>query len=253
MNIIPSETRRFIERESPPLTIFGSSFIPFPYEIKSSMPVDYGGTVAYDGSHVLGLIAGGQFQSPLDEGGSVLMGSTHKTFFGPQGGLMLYNDEELFSKIESKVFPGIVDNIHLNRVASLCYAIIELLKFGREYATQVVRNSQALAKSLDDLGVPVKCKKVGYTKSHQVLLDYNEEKSVRVANLLEEMDIIVDTGIRVGTSEVTRRGMKENEMEIIAQIMADALVRIKEKEEVRERAQKLAQEFNNSISFTIES
>ena len=164
---------------------------------------------------------------------------------------MVYNDEELFSKIDPRVFPGIVDNIHLNRVASLCYAMIELLKFGREYSTQVVRNSQALAKSFDELGVPVKCKKVGYTKSHQVLLNYNEEESVRVANLLEDLDIIVDTGIRVGTSEVTRRGMKENEMELIAEIIADALLGKEEKDEVIARAHKLVHEFRDSISFTL--
>ncbi|HXQ92754.1 MAG TPA: serine hydroxymethyltransferase, partial [Nitrososphaerales archaeon] len=141
MNIIPGETKEFIKRESPELTLFGSSFIPFPYDVSSSLPENYSGITAYDGSHVMGLIAGGEFQSPLSEGCSILMGSTHKTLFGPQGGLILSNDEETFSAIDSKIFPGIVDNIHVNRVASLAFALIELLKFGRQYARQIVRNS----------------------------------------------------------------------------------------------------------------
>ena len=87
MNIIPDRTREYIGKESPELTVFGSSFIPFPYEIRSSLPENYSGVTAYDGSHVMGLIAGGEFQRPLTEGCSILMGSTHKTLFGPQGGL----------------------------------------------------------------------------------------------------------------------------------------------------------------------
>jgi glycine hydroxymethyltransferase len=202
---------------------------------------------------VLGLIAGEQFQSPLDEGCDVLVGSTHKSFFGPQGGLIVSNDEDLFDTIDTKVFPGIVDNVHLNRVASLCHAMIELLKFGNEYATQVVRNSQALARSLDEQHVPVKCRSVGYTKSHQVLLDYPENETAGIADLLQECDIIVDSGIRVGTSEVTRRGMKEQEMESIAQILSDVLVRKPPTNDVKSRVHKLVDEFSSSIVFALEN
>lgn len=252
MNILPAQTRQFIAHESPRLTVFGSSFIPFPYEIRSSLPEDYRGVVAYDGSHVMGLIAGGAFQSPLAEGCSILMGSTHKTFFGPQGGLILSNDHEIFSKLNTKIFPGIVDNVHLNRVASLCYALIELLKFGREYARQVVRNSQALARSLDEIGVRVKCRPQDYTKSHQVLLDYDERESVAIADQLESVDVIADAGIRLGTSEVTRRGMKENEMENIAQIIADKISEKKSDEEIAQRVHGLVKQFSSSTKFTIE-
>ena len=98
----------------------------------------------------MGLIAGGEFQNPLADGCDILMGSTHKSFFGPQGGLILSNDEEKFSVIDSKVHPGIVDNIHWNRVASLAYTMLELSKFGKKYARQVISNSKSLAKSLHD-------------------------------------------------------------------------------------------------------
>ena len=116
-----------------------------------------------------------------------------------------------------------MDNIHVNRVASLCLALIELMKYGSKYASQVIRNSQMLAKSLAELGVQVKCQKYGFTKSHQVLLDYDVGKSKRIADFLEECDIITDEGVRLGTSEVTRRGMKEHEMERIASMIAKAI------------------------------
>jgi len=251
MNVIPADSKKFIAKESPEMIVFGSSFIPFPYDIKNSLPEDYQGITTYDGSHVLGLIAGGQFQSPLNEGCSILMGSTHKSLFGPQGGLMLSNDDRIFSLIDSKIFPGIVDNVHLNRVASLCYAMIELLKFGPEYASQIVRNSQALAKALAESGVPVKCRNIGYTKSHQVLLGYEEKVTPQIADFLQDCDIIVDAGIRLGTSEVTRRGMKETEMEEIAEIISDGLVKKKSSDELKKRVQSLVSEFSSTVAFTL--
>jgi glycine hydroxymethyltransferase len=250
MNIIPTETSQMLALERPELTVFGSSFIPFPYEIKRSLPQDYGGVVAYDASHVMGLIAGGEFQQPLKEGCSIMMGSTHKSLFGPQGGLILSNDEQAFSRLDSKVHPGIVDNIHWNRVASLAFAMLELLKFGKKYATQVVNNSKALAKALDDLGVPVKCKAVGFTQSHQVLLGFGQVESPFVADKLQDVDIIADIGIRLGTSEVTRRGMRQNEMEVIAALVADGIRSSKSKTELRNRVHRLVKEFDG-LEFSL--
>ncbi|HVB11518.1 MAG TPA: hypothetical protein VNE86_00190 [Nitrososphaerales archaeon] len=250
MNIIPKETDALLRKEKPEMTLFGSSFIPFPYDIKNSIPNDYEGITAYDGSHVLGLIAGGQFQHPLDQGCSILVGSTHKSFFGPQGGLILSNNEEVFSVINSKVHPGIVDNIHWNRVAALAYSMLELLKFGKKYAKQVVSNSKSLARSLHELKIPVKCSSIGFTESHQVLLDYGVKQSVKVADLLEDLDVITDVGIRLGTSEVTRRGMKEKEMETIAAIVCDAINGKRTQKEIRHDVHKLVSEFDG-IEFIL--
>ncbi len=250
MNIIPSKTRMLLESEQPEMTVFGSSFIPFPYDINGSIPTSYKGFRIYDGSHVMGLIAGGNFQDPLREGCSVLMGSTHKSFFGPQGGLILSNDEEVFSAIDSKVHPGIVDNIHWNRVASLAFAMIELLKFGKKYSTQIIKNSQVLARSLYDLKIPVKCESEGFTRSHQVILGYKDKESQKIANMLQECDIITDIGIRLGTSEVTRRGMKEQEMVRIANIISDAIQSRVSKTETMKRVHTLVREFGE-IEYTL--
>jgi glycine hydroxymethyltransferase len=250
MNIIPEETRALLSSERPEMTVFGSSYIPFPYSIKESLPADYQGFRMYDGSHVMGLIAGGRFQDPLREGCSILMGSTHKSLFGPQGGLILSNDEEVFSKIDTKVFPGIVDNIHWNRVAALTFAMLELLKFGVRYAKQVTRNSKTLASSLDELGIPVKCKEYGFTESHQVILNFDEKRSVEIANMLQELDIITDIGIRLGTSEITRRGMKQKEMQEIAEILSDAINRKSSKAEIRKRVHKITHEYSD-VEYTL--
>jgi len=244
MNIIPEETKKLLKEKKPEMTIFGSSFIPFPYDMQGSVPSEYSGVTVYDGSHVMGLIAGGAFQQPLREGASILMGSTHKSLFGPQGGLILSNDEAVFSRIDSKIYPGIVDNIHWNRVAGLTFAMLELLKHGREYASQVVSNSQSLASALFDLGIPVKCSEFGFTRSHQVILGYDEGESKRVARRLETLDIITDVGIRLGTSEVTRRGMKQNEMILIAQILADAINRRASDESILRRVHRLVKEYS---------
>jgi glycine hydroxymethyltransferase len=250
MNIIPGETREMLVSESPEMTVFGASFIPFPYNIRQSLPENYEGYRIYDGSHVMALIAGQKFQDPLKEGCSILMGSTHKSLFGPQGGLILSNDEAVFSNVDSKIYPGIVDNIHWNRVAALTFAMLELLKFGNRYSSQIVRNSKALASTLDELGVPVKCKELGFTESHQVILDFDEERSTEIANILQDLDIITDVGIRLGTSEITRRGMKESEMQQIAQMISEVIKGKFSKSEIRNRVHKLVQEYED-LEFTL--
>jgi glycine hydroxymethyltransferase len=180
---------------------------------------EVGAHLAYDGSHVLGLIAGGEFQDPLREGASMLFGSTHKSFFGPQGGIILA-DKEHGEVIRRSIFPAFVDNAHWNRIAALALALAEMKEFGREYARQVVKNAQALARNLSEYGFPVACSSLGFTKSHQVYLDYGSfGGGTKIARKLEKANIITDCGIRLGTSEMTRRGMKQPEMRKIAEFI----------------------------------
>ncbi|MDI6805443.1 MAG: hypothetical protein QMD20_02130 [Candidatus Bathyarchaeia archaeon] len=91
MNIKVAEAKETIKRLKPKILIFGASFIPFPQPVKELAEIakENNAVVGFDGSHVMGLIAGGQFQDPLREGADTLFGSTHKTFFGPQGGIIL--------------------------------------------------------------------------------------------------------------------------------------------------------------------
>lgn len=218
MNIKAEEASDLILREKPAVIIFGASMFLFSHPVQelTKAACDVGSHIAYDGSHVLGLIAGKEFQDPLREGCSVLLGSTHKTFFGPQGGIILA-DQEHGEAIKERIFPEFVDNAHWNRIAAMTLALAEMKTYGKEYAREVVRNSQTLAKALDDEGFPVACPHVGYTRSHQVLLYYDGLKEgAAVAKRLEKANIIADKGIRLGVCEATRRGMKGEEMQKIA-------------------------------------
>lgn len=221
-NIETEKTVELIANEIPKLVILGASYILFPHPVEQIAKVcrETGTILAYDGSHVLGLIAGGAFQQPLREGARILVGSTHKSFFGPQGGMIAAFKAE-GEKLKETIFPAIMDNAHWNRIAALAQALLEIKKFGRKYADQVIRNSRALAEALDEHGIPIRCKDIGYTASHQVLLDMDKLKDgAQVPEKLERANVIVDRGIRLGTSEMTRRGMRERDMNDVAEIVA---------------------------------
>ncbi len=223
-------SKRFIEEKRPKLTILGASFILFPQPIREiSEHIKALGEPAhcvYDGSHVLGLIACNQFQDPLREGVEVLFGSTHKTFYGPQGGILLTNSSEHadalrnFMEIDLELGIGLVDNPHMNRIAALGIAIEEILD-DKDYGRHVIENAKALAKGLDELGVPVRFKDRGFTKSHQILLNLEEERAQRFCIELENVGIYIDVAGRLGTAEITHAGMREPEMSALAQLISE--------------------------------
>jgi len=242
VNIEPRESLALIRAKQPRVVFFGASFIPFPHPAKQ-LAAAADGVCVYDASHVLGLIAGGEFQDPLREGCSLMIGSTHKSLPGPQGGIILSNNEEAFAKVAGKIHPGIVDNIHLDRVAALAVALIEMIQFGRPYAQAVVRNSQALAKALASQGVALRGSTVGYTKSHQVLLDYNPARLELIAARLEQANIIGDNGGRLGTSELTRMGYGPSDMETIAELVATVILGKKPTDFVQKRVKTMVRQF----------
>jgi len=245
-NIDASEAPSAIERERPALVLFGASLFLFPHPVGklSGVCQRIGARMAFDGSHVMGLIAGGEFQDPLREGADVLIGSTHKSFFGPQGGMILAND--FVEELKAAVHPAIVDNAHYNRIAALYVALSEMKRFGKRYANQVVRNSKALAKALDEHGVKLKAKENGFTRSHQVIVEIADmEEGIRKARRLEEANLIVDIGIRIGTSEETRRGMREQEMEKIAELIARVWIANDDPAKIRKEVRKLRREFSS--------
>jgi glycine hydroxymethyltransferase len=220
-NIDSDEAAELILKVKPKVIVCGASLFLFPHPVRelSKVAHEVGATVGFDGSHVLGLIAGGQFQDPLGEGASVLFGSTHKSFFGPQGGIILA-DKKHGEVIQKRIYPGLVDNAHWNRIAGLTLALAEMREFGKAYAKQVVRNSQALGKALFESDFPVVCPNLGFTKSHQIIIDYGGYKKGRViAKKLEKANMIADCAVRLGSCELTRRGMKEKEMLKIAEFI----------------------------------
>ena len=223
------QAKSLISEEKVKLTILGASYLLFPHPVKelgrfikdAQLPCLLG----YDGSHVLGLIACGEFQDPLREGAEILFGSTHKTLYGPQGGMILTNSAEHertlrnLLDIDLETGIGLVDNPHVNRIAALGVALEELLK-DRGYGKRVIRNAKMLARALDESGVPVRFRRRGYTESHQILLDLSPEKAREFCHQLERVNIFIDVAGRIGVAEVTRRGMGSSEMLRVAELMA---------------------------------
>ncbi len=244
-NIKTDEAKEAIAKCKPKVVIFGASLILFPQPVKEMAKVaeENGAFVGFDGSHVLGLIAGAQFQDPLREGAHALFGSTHKSFFGPQGGIILANRKH-GELLKDKIYPAFVDNAHWNRIAAMTLALAETKRFGKAYAKQVVENSQTLAKALSDHGFPTICKHLGFTGSHQIILDFGSyDKGRAAAQKLQRANIIVDCVVRIGTCETTRRGMKEKEMLIIAELLKRALLDEEQPERVKRDVSKLCSEF----------
>jgi len=244
-NIKAEEAEKAITRIKPRIVIFGASLIVFPHPVSvlAKAARENGAFVGFDGSHILGLIAGEQFQDPLREGAHALFGSTHKSFFGPQGGIILA-DKEHGERLKEKIYPAFVDNAHWNRIAAMTLALAEMKEFGKAYARQIVRNSRVLAKALSDYGFPVICKHLGFTRSHQVILNYGDyEKGRAVAEKLQNANIIADCVVRIGTCEVTRRGMKEKEMLRIAELLKRAIIDGEPATSIKKDVAKMSTEF----------
>jgi len=254
MSIRVEEAKEAIRHVKPKIVIFGASLITFPHPVRELAEVAHenGACVGFDGSHVMGLIAGEHFQDPLKEGASALFGSTHKTLFGPQGGIILA-DKEHGEIMKAKIYPTFVDNAHWNRIAALTLALAEMKNFGKAYAEQVIRNAKTLAGALYDYGFPVRCQHLGFTQSHQVLLDYGGFELGRViAEKLQDTNIIVDCGVRIGTCEVTRRGMKETEILGIAELIRRTVMDNEQPENVKKEVARLSADFRK-IEYCFES
>jgi len=235
-----------IREEEPELALFGQSVILFPIPLQEMADAahEVGAKVMYDGAHVLGLIAGGQFQDPLQEGADVMTGSSHKTFPGPQGGFVLSDseDEALQKKLNNAIFPGVCSSYHLHHVAGKVVALAEFEAFGADYARDIVANAKALGAALAAEGFDVLAEERGYTSSHQVLTRHGGADSgagKRAARTLEDCGIITNmnmlpgdtkamsgpSGLRLGTPELTRIGMGTDEMQDVARFFSRALIK----------------------------
>ena len=234
-----------IRETEPQLALFGQSVFLFPTPLQEMADAahEVGAKVMYDGAHVLGLIAGGQFQDPLQEGVDVMTGSSHKTFPGPQGGFVLSDsdDEKFHKKLNSSIFPGTCSSYHLHHVAGKVVALAEFEAFGTEYARDIVANAKSLGAALAAEGFDVLAEERGYTASHQVLTRHGGPDSGagrRAAATLEDAGIITNmnmlpgdtkamsgpSGLRLGVPELTRVGMGADEMQDVARFFARALI-----------------------------
>jgi aminomethyltransferase len=237
-----------LERTRPELIIFGKSMVLHPEPVREIRALvrelSLRTVLMYDVAHVLGLV-GPHFQEPFKDGADVVTGSTHKTFFGTQRGVVAMNSRQedarwpLWEAVRRRTFPGSVSNHHLGTLLGLLMAAYEMNHFRDAYQKQVLANAKALAKALKRCGMNVAGDPaLGYTQTHQVLVEVDYAKGPEVARRLEESHIIVNYqataneegftaagALRLGVAEMTRFGMREADFDPAAEMMADVVLR----------------------------
>ncbi len=266
LNIDAAKSATIIESTRPGIVTFGGSLFQFPHPVKELAEVakETGAYIVYDAAHVLGLIAGGEFQDPFGEGVDFITASTHKTFPGPQGGVILANsgDERMdkaIKKVQHAIFPLTTSNTHLGRLPALGLAALELKLYGKELAKQTVKNAQTAGKCLFENGVKVLGEKNGFTRSHQIAVDVRDYGGgQKIASSLEEANIILNknllpydnqhnrkdpSGLRIGFQDVTRRGFKKGDIERLCSLILDVVKGKRKPAEVRKEVIKLRQNF----------
>ncbi len=252
---------KLIEEVKPRLVILGGSLYIFPHPVKELAEAAHsvGAKLMYDAAHVLGLITGRVWENPLKQGADILTASTHKTFPGPQGGLIATTIKDDYKKVGKVVFPMFVSNHHLHRLAATAVTGIEMKYYGRDYAEQILRNAKAFAEALAENGFKVVAENKGYTHSHQVIVDVKQYGGgAKNAELLEKANIIVNknmlpwdkpediknpSGIRLGVQEATRWGMKEDEMKQIAEFMRMTVIDGRDPGEIRKRVKEFRRNY----------
>lgn len=255
------QTEKVFALRKPRLIYLDNTIISFFSSIEglSKIAKKYGALIVYDGSHVLGLIAGKAFPNPLDNGADILSGSTHKTFFGAQKGIILTNNQDIINKINS-ISSDYLSSVHTGSLLALYMSVLEMEEFGHDYASQVVKNAKALGKNLAKYGVTIPTLKRGVTETHQVWIDTGKIDPLKAFEMLAECNIntnpiripaIKKVGLRLGTAEVTRLGMKENEMKQIAKFISEALVNSKEKNSIQKKVVEFCEKYQK-VHFTFD-
>ncbi len=267
-NIDPDKSAYVIRAAKPGIVTFGGSLFLFPHPVKELRAVceEVGAYIAYDASHVLGLIAGGEFQDPLREGADFITSSTHKTFPGPQGGVIMGSPtspalEKAVKKIQFAIFPLSASSTHLGRLPALGIAALEMKLFGAELARQTVKNAQTAGQYLFENDVKVLAEKKGFTKSHQIAVDIRGfGGGKKIAQDLEDANIIVNknllpyddqsskddpSGLRIGFQDITRRGFKEGDIKHLCDLMLDVIKEKRKPAQVKEDVLSLKKEFNH--------
>lgn len=243
-----SACREFMAEAQPELVIMGKSMILHRepvHEIRALIDeLGLDCVLLYDMAHVIGLV-GRHFQEPFQEGADLVTGSTHKTFFGTQRGIIGSDIEEnaarypLWEAIERRSFPGSVSNHHLGSLLGLLMAAYEMNAFKEPYQCQIIANAKAFAAALNDCGMDVAGDPgIGFTETHQVVVRVGYARGPEIARRLEENNIILNFqagpdeegftaagALRMGVAEMTRFGMTESGFEELAQLMADCVLK----------------------------
>ena len=236
------EMREVALREKPKIVLAGFSAYPreVDYARMKAIAKEVGAHAVADMAHIAGLIAGKAVRNPFDDGFDVILTTTHKTLRGPRGGMILTREAQLGRQIDKSVFPGFQGGPIMQMIAAKAVAFGEALKpeFA-DYARQTVRNAKHMAEKFMQSGARLI---TNGTDNHLMMIDcvnsWNltggeaEELFDRVGITLNKNVIADDprkpldpSGIRLGTPAVTTRGMKEPDMDRLADFMLQAVAR----------------------------
>ncbi len=234
------ELAEVAKREQPKMITAGASAYPriIDFQKMSEIAKSVGAYLFVDMAHIAGLVAAGVHPSPM-EFADFVTSTTHKSLRGPRGGIVLTNSEELAKKINSQIFPGVQGGPLMHVIAGKAVCFLEALKPDfRAYQQQVVSNAKALAAGLAKNGYRIVS---GGTDNHLMLVDLrpNGLNGKIASETLDKAGITVnkngipfDTekitlggGIRIGTPAVTTRGLKEEQMLEVADLIHEALTK----------------------------
>lgn len=231
---------RLLAREvRPKLITLGGSLNLFPHPVAAVREIadEVGARVLFDAAHQCGIIAGGAWPNPLDQGAHLMTMSTYKSLGGPAGGLIVTNDAGIAERLDAIAFPGMTANFDAGRVAALAISLLDWRAFGAAYAARMIAVARALAEALAAAGLPVFGAGRGFTRSHQFALEaaafgggQAASRRLRKAGFLAcgiglpVAGVPGDlNGLRLGTPEIVRRGVTEAEAPELARLIAEAL------------------------------
>ena len=231
--------RKLAHEVKPKLITVGGSLNLFHHPIAQVRAIadEVGAKVLFDAAHLCGMIAGKVWPQPLVEGAHLMTFSTYKSLGGPAGGLIVTNDDEIAQKLDAIAYPGLTANFDAAKTAALGITLQDWKSVGRDYAQMMVKTSQALAQHLQNLGVNIFAADKGFTTSHQFAIlaapyggGQTAARRMGEAGLLacgiglpiEQVEGDLN-GLRIGTPEIVRIGMKVEDMKDLAGFIARSL------------------------------
>jgi glycine hydroxymethyltransferase len=226
-------------RVRPKVITLGASLNLFPHPVRAVRAIcdEVGAALLFDAAHQCGMIAGGAWPNPLEEGAHLMTMSTYKSLGGPAGGLIVTSDAAMAETLDAIAYPGLTANFDAGRTAALAITLLDWRAQGRAYAAAMVAVARALAAALAERGLPVHAMDRGATASHQFAVEASglgggqaAAKRLRRAGFLASgiglpgPGVAGDVnGLRIGTPELVRRGVTVADVPALADLIAEGL------------------------------
>ncbi len=231
--------RALAHKVRPKIITIGGSLNLFPHPVPEIRAIadEVGAHVLFDAAHQCGMIAGGVFPNPLDQGAHLMTMSTYKSLGGPAGGLIVTRDATIAERLDHIAYPGMTANFDAAKSAALAITLLDWRDHGAAYARAMVDLAQALAAELGALGLPLFATRHGTTHSHQFAIAAHgfgggqaASKTLRRAGFLAcgiglPMEGVPGdmNGLRIGTPELVRRGVTPKDAPALAALIAEGL------------------------------